>query len=198
MAVTQCGSPTRGRVRGKAAPYRTGEFALTRKEYEKLIAACRTLDDRVLIMIGCSLGLRRSDIVRLQWANIDLRDLEHATITYQEKKKGDRIRTVPIGPRLAQELLMLKNALPKSQKTVFSFGDRQAYTRFNKVCEIAGVEGRPFHAMRATAIKFMQAAGWTPEMVAEITGDTIRVIQEHYLAPSRSELAEAAREKEVL
>ncbi|MDD2262638.1 MAG: hypothetical protein PHW20_10275, partial [Clostridia bacterium] len=59
--------------RSKAAPYRTGEYALTRKEYDKALAACQNLEDRVLIMVGCTLGLRRSDIVRLEWANIDIR-----------------------------------------------------------------------------------------------------------------------------
>ena len=178
----------------KAAPYRTGEFALTRKEYEKLIAACVNQEDRVMIMIGVSLGLRRSDLVRLRWADVDY---EKAELHYREKKKGDRLRTVPIGPRLMQELKILQSA-QKKQQTVLSFRDRQAYTRFNRVCEIAGIPKRPIHALRATAIKFMQAAGWSPEEVAEITGDTIRTIQEHYLTPSRSELAEAAREREVL
>jgi len=183
---------------GKAAPYRTGEYALTRKEYGKALAACQNLEDRVLIMVGCTLGLRRSDIVRLEWANIDIRDPESATVTYQEKKKGNRLRTVPIGPKLAQELTILRNTQPKAQKTVFSFKDRQAYNRFQKVCQIAGIEERPFHALRATAIKFMQAAGWRPEQVCEITGDTLRTIQEHYVTPSKSELAESAREREVV
>lgn len=184
--------------RGKAAPYRTDEYALTRKEYDKALAACQNLEDRVLIMVGCSLGLRRSDIVRLEWQNIDIRDPESASVTYQEKKKGNRIRTVPIGPRLAQELMILRNTQPKGQKTVFIFKDRQAYNRFKRVCEIAGIEVRPFHSLRATAIKFMQGAGWAPEQVCEITGDTLRTIQEHYVTPSRSELAESAREREVV
>jgi integrase len=183
---------------GKAAPYRTGEYALTRKEYDKALAACQNLEDRVLIMVGCSIGLRRDDIIRLEWGNIDIRDPENATVTYQEKKKGNRIRTVPIGPKLAQELTILRNTQPKTQKTVFSFKGRQAYNRFQKVCRIAGIEGRPFHALRATAIKFMQAARWSPEQISEITGDTIRTIQEHYVTPSKSELAESAREREVV
>jgi len=47
-------------------------------------------------------------------------------------------------------------------------------------------------------IKFMQSAGWAPEQVCEITGDTLRTIQEHYVTPSKSELAESAREREVV
>jgi len=108
------------------------------------------------------------------------------------------VRTLCTPPTIAQELTILRNTQPKGQKTVFSFKDRQAYNRFQRVCQIAGIEKRPFHALRATAIKFMQAAGWRPEEVAEIIGDTLRTIQEHYVTPSRSELAERAREKEVV
>ena len=181
--------------RGKAAPYRTGEHALTRKEYDRLIASCDSQQDRVMLMMGVSLGLRRSDIVRVRWDDIDL---DNAELRYQEKKKGNRLRSVPIGPKLVQELRILKGTQPKTQKTVLSFGDRQAYNRFARVCTIAKVPTRPFHSLRATAIKFMQAAGWTPEQVAEMVGDSIRTIQEHYATPSRSELAEAAEHKEVL
>ena len=196
MCITEVGTMGRKKApRGKAAPYRTGELSLTQKEYDKLLSACDNLQDRMLIMVGCSLGLRRSDIVRLEWDNIDYTNME---IRYREKKKGDRIRVVPIGPKLTQELKIMQNASDIKRKTLFTFGDRQAYTRFNKVCERAGIPKRPFHALRATAIKRMQAAGWKPEEVAEIVGDSIRTIQEHYATPSRSELAEAAREREVV
>jgi integrase len=152
-------------------------------------------------MLGCSLGLRRRDIQDLQWANADLRDPEAATLTYSEHKKGSRIRTLPIGPNLAREMIILRNTQPKSQKTIFSFKSRQAYNRFNRAVKIAGIRPRenvPFHAMRATAVKFMQAMGWSIEMISEITGDSIRTLQMHYSVPSRSELAEAAKEKEVV
>ncbi len=56
---------------GKAAPYRTGELALTRGEYNRLLAACGTQQDRVLIMMAVALGLRRSDLVRVRWSDID-------------------------------------------------------------------------------------------------------------------------------
>lgn len=175
--------------------YRTGEHALTEKEYQKLLRACGNQEDRVMILLAVALGLRRSDIVRIRWSDVDL---DRAEISYRERKKGDRIRTVPIGSRLVQELLILRASQPKNQERILSFRDRQAYNRFQHVCEIAGIPRRPFHALRATAIKRMQAAGWPPEAVAEIVGDSIRTIQEHYLTPSRAELAEAAREKEVI
>jgi integrase len=175
--------------------YRTGEFALTKGEYEKLIQAAGSIEDRVMVMLAVSLGLRRGDLVRIRLSDVDLKN---CTISYHEKKKGDRVRTIPIGPRMALELKILMKTLPGEQETVFSFKDRQAYNRFVTLCDIAGIPRRPFHSLRATAIKFAQAAGWSPEQVAELTGDTIKVIQEHYATPSRAEMGELVKAKEII
>ena len=182
-------------VERKAATYRTGEYALTKGEYEKLLQAAGTIEDRVMVMLGVSLGLRRGDLVRVRVGDIDLKN---CTLSYHEKKKGDRIRTVPIGPRMALELKILMRTLHAGQETLFTFKDRQAYNRFMNLCDVAGIPRRPFHALRATAIKFAQAAGWTPEQVAELTGDTIKVIQEHYATPSRAEMSELVKGKEII
>jgi len=155
---------------------------------------CGTLEDRVMIMLAVSLGLRRSDLVRVKTANINF--AVHR-LTYLEKKKGDRIRVVPIGVKLEQEMKMLIKTLPKNQDTLFSFKDRQAYNRFAALCERAGIEQRPFHALRATCVKFCQANGWKPEEVAELIGDSLQVIQAHYSVPSDAEMGETMRTKEV-
>jgi len=93
--------------------------------------------------------------------------------------------------------------LSKNQEYLFSwgknqYGDRTAYRRVQDLCDRAGIPRRPFHALRATCIKFAQIAGWSPEQVAELTGDTIRVIQEHYATPSKQEMCELVREKEIV
>lgn len=178
----------------KKERYRTGEKALTRKEYDRVLEACGVLEDRVMVMLGVSLGLRRGDLVRVKVSNIDFKNHQ---LTYLEKKKGDRVRVVPIGQKLEQEIGMLIKTIPKGQDTLFSFKDRQAYNRFNTLCEKAGIGPRPFHALRATCIKFCQAGGWSPEQVSELTGDTIEVIQAHYATPSQAEMAETMRTKEV-
>jgi integrase len=179
----------------KEATYRTGEYALTRGEYEKLLQAAGSIEDRVMVMLGASLGLRRGDLVRVKVSDVDFKN---NALSYHEKKKGDRIRTVPIGPRMALELKILMGTLAAGQETVFTFKDRQAYNRWITLCDVARIPRRPFHALRATAIKFAQAAGWTPEQVAELTGDTIKVIQEHYATPSRAEMGELVKAKEII
>jgi integrase len=178
----------------KKERYRTGEKALTRKEYDAVLSVCGSLEDRVMMMLAVSLGLRRGDLVRVRVANVDFHNHQ---ITYLEKKKGDRVRVVPIGPNLEQEIRMLIGTIPKGQDTLFSFKDRQAYNRFATLCDRSGIGPHPFHALRATCIKFCQAGGWSPEQVSELTGDTIEVIQAHYLTPSQAEMRETMNKKEV-
>jgi integrase len=174
--------------------YKTGQYALTKKEYEKVLQSCDSLEDRVMLMLGAGLGLRRADLVSVRVSNINFQ--EH-TITYVEKKKGGRIRVVPMGPKLEQEIRILLNTI-KGRDTLFSFGDRQAWNRFNRLCDIAGIGHRPFHALRATCVKFCQQAGWTPEQTAELIGDTISVIQAHYATPTQAEMKEQMLKSEVI
>jgi integrase len=176
-------------------PYKTGEFALTPLEYDKVLEACSSIEDEVLIKFTVSTGLRRADIVRVEWQNINT---DTGSVTFCEKKKGNRIRTIFIGPSLRQLLIKFRKTIPKTQKMLFWFQERTAYGKLQKLCDIAGIPRRPFHALRATCVKRCQRAGWSPEQVVDLTGDTLRVIQEHYAVPSSSEMSEIANNKEII
>ncbi len=178
----------------KKASYTTGQFALTQKEFGKLLCVCGTLEDELLLKMGVAFGLRREDIVNVRIADIDPNDM---LMAYYEKKK-DRIRTVPIGHNMMQLMRKHIATLPKNQSLLFAFSGSTAYRKLQRLCIIAAIPRRPFHALRATCVKFCQASGWTAEQVSELTGDTIRVIQEHYATPSQAEMSEVMRDKEVI
>lgn len=178
----------------KAEMITSGEHALTREEYNLLLGACDNQEDRVMLMMAVSLGLRRGDVVKVKWSDIDFTD---HTLTYYERKK-DRLRTLPMAPALEQELKILFRVRPSGRKEVLPFGDRQAYNRFNRLCEGVCIARRPFHSLRSTCVKFAQSAGWSPEQVSRLTGDTIRVIQLHYATPSTGEMKEITREKSII
>lgn len=65
-------------------------------------------------------------------------------------------------------------------------------------CDKAGIERRPFYALRATCVKFCQIAGWRVEEVAKLTGDIIAVIQEHYSTPTDGEMQKAVELKAII
>lgn len=175
--------------------YTVGQDALTPGEYEKLCDACSSIEDEALLKFTVATGLRREDVVRVERQNVDL---EAGFITYSEKKKGGRIRRISIGSRLCTLLTKYLKTVPKDQKLLFDFCGKTAYNKLQELCDVAGIRRRPFHALRATCVKRCQAAGWTPEQVCKLTGDTLRVIQEHYSTPSESEMGEVAKLKEVV
>jgi integrase len=176
-------------------PYKTGEFALTPLEYDNILSSCGSIEDETLIKFTVATGLRRADVVRVLINNVNI---DTGMVTYTEKKKGDRIRTIYIGPQLRQLLNKYLKTVPKEQKRLFAFSERTAFNKLQRLCIIAGIPKRPFHSLRATCIKRCQKAGWSPEQVCDLTGDTLRVIQEHYAIPSSGEMVELAATKEII
>jgi integrase len=175
--------------------YTIGQDALTPGEYQKLIESCDSIEDEALFKFTVATGLRREDVISVERQNVNL---TQGMVTFSEKKKGGRIRTIPLGQKLCTLLIKYLKTVPKDQKKLFAFCGKTAYNKLQERCDIAGIRRRPFHALRATCVKRCQAAGWTPEQVCNITGDSLRVIQEHYATPSASEMGEVAKEKEII
>jgi integrase len=203
-------------------PYTTGQKSLTRKQAESVIMAANSYEDKVLVLIGFTLGLRRDDIVRVELQNINFQTNE---FSYLERKKGNRIKTVPMTERLSNELRVYINSHVKpGQKYLFPprqetskknvknpetkevvgrekflceyLSSKTAYNIFNALCKRAGVATPiPIHAMRSTCIKLKQEEGWTIEQVAALIGDKVSTVQEHYSTPSGGELAVLMKEK---
>ena len=173
--------------------YKTGENALTKNEYDKLIGVIDNLEDETLIKLAVSTGIRREDI-----CNIKVADINEKTISFYESKKR-RIWTIHISNEMELLIKKLLNTRGKNKtEDLLTYTGRTAYRRLQLYCDNAGIPRRPFHALRATCVKFCQAAGWTPEQVSRLTGDTISVIQEHYATPSTSEMAEVAESKPII
>lgn len=182
-------------MRVKKERYRTGEKALTPREYEKLISVIDRLDDEVLVKLAVSIGARREDLASIKVSNMNLDELR---LSFYEQKKR-RIHHVPLSPEMVRLIRQLLNSRGKNQSEyLFPFTGRTAYSRLQMYCDKAGIPRRPFHALRATCIKRCQAADWSIEQVARLTGDTIAVIQEHYAWPSSSEMQEVASEKPLI
>jgi len=186
--------------------YKTGRDALTAEQVQQLLESFTTAWEKALFHLAVSTGLRRIDI-----ANLKRRDFDpvKGTLTYYEKKKK-RTRTVVIPSKGAIQSLtihlnssrdsewMFPSPLngPKYRKAHIS--DRQIYDLFNEHLDKLGIRRRPFHALRATCVKLCEAAGWKPEQTAELIGDSVRVVQEHYATPSDEQMAEIAKERPII
>jgi integrase len=184
--------------------YTTGEKALTRKEAESVIRAATSYEDKILVLVGFNLGLRRDDLVRLKIQDIDIKS---GTLSYLEQKKRSRIKTVPLSDDLKHELdLYIKEHTAPDQEYLFPprqkthhcghMSSKTAYNIFNGLCKKVGIKTPiPIHAMRATCIKLKRDSGWTIEQVAALIGDKVSTVQEHYATPSQGELAALMKDK---
>lgn len=172
--------------------YRSGEKALSRREYEKLISVIDNTEDELLIKLAVSTGIRREDLCAIKLSNINLED---GTLTFHESKKS-LDRTIYLSPDIV--LLIKKFVGKQKREKLFRFTGRTAYRHFNAWCVVAGIPERPFHSLRATCVKFCQGAGWKPEEVAKLLGDSIRVVQEHYATPSEGDMRDAIVNRSVI
>jgi len=178
--------------------YKSGEKALTREEYDKLIAVITDLQDELLIKLAVATGIRREDLCNLKFDNVNLID---AKLTYYEAKKS-RDRTIDLPDSIIVLIRKFYNSLEKEhlkkREYLFDFVGRTAYRHFNEWCVVAGIPERPFHALRATCIKFCHAAGWSDEQISKLTGDKISTIQEHYMTPSVDEMRAVTQQKAIV
>jgi integrase len=186
----------------KSDKYKSGEKALTHKEYDTLIDSIADLEDELLIKLAVATGLRREDICNVLVSNIDL---ENNTLIFFESKKNIT-RPIFLSDSIVTLIRKYLKTIPqggykrKYKKQIvagflFSIQGRSAYRHFNYWCKIAGIDERPFHALRATCIKFAHDAHWSDEQISKLTGDKISTIQEHYMTPSNDEMRQAAKEK---
>ena len=187
-------------------PYKTGRDALTPKQVQDLLSSFDSISEKALIHLVIATGLRRIDVVCLKRGEINT---ETGKLHYWEHKKR-RPRDIKIPSREAlQSIKMHLNSCRKSEWLFPSplnskgfkdmhISDRHAYDIFNEHLDKIKIHRRPFHSLRATCIKLCESAGWKPEETAELVGDTVRVIQEHYQTPSEEQMDELARSKPIL
>lgn len=188
----------------KRTRYTTGEKAFTEDEWKKFLTVIDNLEDEVLFKLGVSAGIRREDIGHSKKRNSgirvsDITELKNGTGTLKffEHKKN-RIWEVPLSREMMRIIKMLINSREKKEPFLITYSGRTCHRRLQEYCEKAGIEKRPFHALRATCVKFCQKNNWTVEQVSKLTGDTIAVIQQHYSTPSNSEMQEVVENKAII
>ena len=191
----------------------SGEKAFSKSDWKRFIAVVDNLEDEVLFTLIVTCGFRRADICHgtskkyidnkqinvltgILVADINLGD--NPSITYKEWKKN-RTRTIYITESNKVLIQKLLNSRGKNQpQYLITYSGATGYRKLQSYCDKAGVARRPIHALRATCIKFCRAAGWSDEQISALTGDTIAVIQEHYMTPSKDEMKEVTGLKPII
>ena len=123
---------------------------------------------RPLLICALDTAMRRGEIFKMRWRDIDL--LKNEICIPQTNTKTEVARTAGVTTRLREELETLWEVSSKDlSKTVFGLTDT-IKTSFKSACEEAGITDFRFHDCRHTATTRMIASGSPHTEVMKITG----------------------------
>ena len=130
---------------------------------------------RALILLGLDSGMRRGEILTLDWTDIDF-DANVITILGTHTKTQKK-RSVPMTKRTKAELLALPNFGTSGK--VFPFGDFKR--SWATALRVAKIDGLTFHDLRRTFVTRLQIGGVSIGIAAELAGHSrLETTQKHY------------------
>ena len=148
------------------------ERILTRQEEERLLAACTGRREHIKPIIICAIdtGMRRGEILKLKWSDIDF---DNNVVTVQAfNTKTMRERQVAMSERLTRELETICARLPEDQE-VPVFGITNDIKRaFNSARKAAGLPDVRFHDLRHTYATRLVASHMPLSEVGRVLGHT--------------------------
>ena len=145
---------------------------LSREEVDRLIAACYKAPKcshlAPIIITALHTGMRRSEILKLKWDDIDFR----AGFIYVRDSKNYQSRMIPLTETLKQTLKSLPRHI--TSPYVFCREDGKPYNEvkkaFNKVVKYAGIKDFHFHDLRHTFASWLVMGGTDLATVKELLG----------------------------
>jgi integrase len=178
------------------------ERVLTHDEEQRLLEACgprklvynwrgkeittqdageRRAHLRALIIAALDTAMRRGELFKLCWRDVDLEEGVIRIIALNSKTA--RPRMVAITPRLKAELERLHKQAPNDPDALV-FGVTDTIKKsFAAACKVSGIESFRFHDCRHTAITRMIQSGIAPIEVMKISGHTQHMTFARYVNP---------------
>ena len=162
---------------------------LTIDEEQRLLAASAK-HLKPLIAFAVDTGGRRSELLRLDWQNVDL---ERGLVTFTKTKNGED-RTIRLTDRAKAVLHSLN---PKESGTVFTYNGKAMHdtnSSFANARKKAGIKDIRFHDLRHTFASRLVQQGVSLYEVMHLTGHkSVSMVQRYaHLAPDFQERAIAA------
>ena len=139
---------------------------LTDDEYETLMQGIKKIRNphmKDLINFAIETGMRRGEILRLSWHDIDF---ETRTLHIPITKNGHS-RTIPMSPRAIE---ILKAIEGKNEDRPFPLSDNAAKLAWQRLVKKTGIDNLHFHDLRHEAISRFFERGLSVPEVALISG----------------------------
>ena len=158
--------------------------ALSDSELESLIVECRERTRQVVIL-AADTGMRRSEIQRLTWRDVDF---EAGTVIVRQSKNKD-YRVIPMTDRLRSMLAHLKPELAQPDQSVLAFGD------IKRSLHSAGVRAQighvHLHKLRHTFATRLRDRGVPLDRIMELMGHKSMEMALRYAKARPQQLVEA-------
>jgi site-specific recombinase XerD len=186
---------------------RTEADWLTPDEFQRLLEAANSPvrrrpglveRDRLVLLTLVATGLRRSELIALEWRDIDL-DSERPSLLVR-RGKGGKPRRQPLPPALAAEFELLRSArLPAASAPVFcGLEGKRLHPGMlglivRRAAARAGLEKKvTAHTLRHTAATWLRQQGGDARLVAAYLGHADLSTVSRYAHVAAEELHEAA------
>lgn len=145
---------------------------------------------KAAILLGLDAGLRRNEVLTLEWQNIDFdRNFIQVQSLHSKTQRG---RNVPLRDRLKAELLALPNFGEKGR--IFPFNDFKR--SWATALRLAGIEGLTFHDLRRTFVTRLSVKGVPLAVAGKLAGhSTLATTQKHYVSTDDLAIINEVRER---
>ena len=139
-------------------------------EIDRLLACVKKIRDEALLLVALQGGLRRSELVALNWS-----DWDRASGLLTVRGKGDKERAVRISGRAESALGALWDQAKRDDAVFLNanngrLSSQSVYWITQELCEASGVEPFSPHSYRHTMITEMLEKGVDPFTVQRVAG----------------------------
>ena len=176
-------------VRNLPAPKPKAEFYTLGELTALLEATRRNPTWRALLLLGAHAGLRRGEIIGLEWRDVDFETgtlhIERSSVTgHISTPKSGRSRQLPMSRDLSDALA----ALPRDAEWVFCTlsGARAShvwlYRQMAQLVRAAGIKGKGrLHVLRHTFCSHLAMKGVPVVTIKELAGHSTTMVTERYM-----------------
>lgn len=166
---------------------------LSADEEARLLATCtgRRHHLRSLIIVAVDTAMRRGELFKLQWKDVNLPNRELTVIA--ANAKTERARTVGLTTRAQEELYELWEKSAKCRNDLVFGITNTVKNAWKAACEEANIRDLRFHDLRHTATTRLIRAGVPATEVMKITGHTQMKTFLRYLNLTSESISASAR-----
>lgn len=120
-----------------------------------------------LIVLAALIGLRRGEVCRALWADLDER--ERILLVRDRKHPRQRVGHDAKVPLIAGALDIIKRQ-PRDDERIFPLHPQTVSKYFKEACNACGVPDLRLHDLRHEAASALIEAGWSPQEAKVVTG----------------------------